>query len=56
MTIWRYPKVLVIHLKRFCHTSVRREKLNTAVDIPVHLDMSPYAPHSSKYNFFLTDK
>lgn len=29
MTIWRFPKVLVIHLKRFQNTYARREKLNT---------------------------
>ena len=31
LTIYRFPKILVIHLKRFYHSSMRREKLNTTV-------------------------
>jgi ubiquitin C-terminal hydrolase len=31
LSIFRYPKVLVIHLKRFYHSVMRREKLNTTV-------------------------
>ena len=46
MTIFRFPKILVIHLKRF--TSGRsRQKLSTSVSIPKTLDMSPYGPHST---------
>jgi len=29
--IWRLPKILVIHLKRFAFGKYRREKINTAV-------------------------
>ena len=29
MTIYRFPKVLVIHLKRFYNSYMRREKINT---------------------------
>mmetsp|Transcript_42585 Transcript_42585/g.40850 ORF Transcript_42585/g.40850 Transcript_42585/m.40850 type:complete len:102 (+) Transcript_42585:172-477(+) len=47
MTIWRFPKVLVIHLKRFQNTFMRREKLNTPIEIPTNIDMRPYAPHSN---------
>jgi len=34
MTIYRFPKILVIHLKRFYNSYMRREKLNTTVSIP----------------------
>ena len=50
MSIFRYPKVLVIHLKRFYNSTTRREKLSTTVNIPDVLDMSPYSPRSSKYS------
>lgn len=46
ITIFRFPKVLVIHLKRFS----RREKITTSINIPHKLDMTPFAPHSSKYH------
>lgn len=48
LTIYRFPRILVIHLKRFYHSSMRREKLNTTVSFPETLDVSAYAPHSSK--------
>ena len=49
LTIYRFPKILVIHLKRFYHSAMRREKLNTTVSFPeTKLDMRNYAPHSSK--------
>jgi ubiquitin C-terminal hydrolase len=44
ITIFRFPKILVIHLKRFS----RREKITTAISIPKTLDMTPFAPHSGK--------
>ena len=34
MTIFRFPKILVIHLKRFYQSTMRREKLSTTVNIP----------------------
>lgn len=43
ITIFRFPKILVIHLKRFS----RREKITKTVDIPSKLDMRSYAPNSS---------
>jgi len=43
ITIFRFPKVLVIHLKRFS----RREKITTSIGIPHKLDMTPYAPYSN---------
>ena len=39
MTIFRFPKILVIHLKRFYNSTMRREKLSTTVNIPTTLDM-----------------
>ncbi len=35
ITVFRFPKVLVIHLKRFS----RRQKLSTSVKIPKKLNM-----------------
>lgn len=49
ITLYRFPKLLVIHLKRFYHSAMRREKLNTTVTFPAKgLDLRKYAPHSSK--------
>ena len=44
MQIFRLPKVLVLHLKRFSEMSrSRRCKLNSSIECPtVSLDMSPY--------------
>lgn len=50
ITIFRYPKILVVHLKRFYNSSMRREKLSTTIQIPTTLDMRPYGPYSSKYS------
>jgi len=39
MFLWKLPQVLIIHLKRF-HDRMR--KVDTPVEIPFHLDVSPY--------------
>ena len=39
LTIYRFPKILVIHLKRFYHSAMRREKISTTVKFPEVLDM-----------------
>lgn len=44
ITVFRFPKILVVHLKRFS----RREKISTTVNIPTELDMSPFGPVSGK--------
>ena len=31
LSIFRFPKILCIHLKRFYHSAMRKEKLNTTV-------------------------
>ena len=49
LTIFRFPRILTIHLKRFYHSAMRREKISTTVKFPEVLDVSKYAPHSSKY-------
>ncbi len=37
------PPVLVVHIKRFCHTPTAREKLTTQLDVPeTGLDLSPF--------------
>lgn len=54
MTIHRYPKILVVHLKRFYNSTMRREKLSTTVNIPDKLDARPYStPKSSKFSNFI---
>jgi ubiquitin C-terminal hydrolase len=35
LTVYRFPKILVVHLKRFYNSTVRREKINTTVKIPL---------------------
>ena len=52
ITLYRFPKVLVIHLKRFSggHYGF---KLRNGIDIPLDLNMEQYAPfseHESKYS------
>lgn len=46
MTIFRFPKILVIHLKRFENRGRNRQKLTTSVGVPRKLDMTPYGPYS----------
>ncbi|MES1913666.1 MAG: hypothetical protein MHM6MM_005835, partial [Cercozoa sp. M6MM] len=39
----RLPDVLIIHIKRFCYSSYRREKLSNQVHFPLEgLDLSPW--------------
>ena len=53
ITIFRFPKILCLHLKRFYNSTMRREKLSTTVNIPDTLDMRSYAtPESSKFFIF----
>jgi len=47
MTIFRFPKILVIHMKRFQNTGRNRQKLSTSVSIPTKLDMTPYGSYST---------
>lgn len=45
--LWRAPPVLIIHLKRFQHSSYRHRKLTNLVDFPVYnLDLSKYIAES----------
>jgi ubiquitin C-terminal hydrolase len=55
LSIFRFPKILVVHLKRFYNSAMRREKLNTSVRIPTIQDFSKFAPNSSRkiFEFFL---
>ncbi|KAK3092017.1 hypothetical protein FSP39_024469 [Pinctada imbricata] len=53
--LWSLPDILVIHLKRFRQTGLRRTKLSTLVDFPVEgLDMSPYVIKRSEHQDHLT--
>ena len=46
MTIFRFPKILVIHLKRFS----RREKISTSIGIPGTLNMREYKTPGSNHS------
>ena len=56
--IWKLPKILVLHLKRFQHGKYRRSKVDVNVTFPkTNLDMSQYiAPNATnpdcKYNLY----
>ncbi|CAG9814816.1 unnamed protein product [Phaedon cochleariae] len=56
LSIHKFPKVLVIHLKRFSPTERFRGKLNVTVDFPLDgLDMSSYAADGHapcRYNLY----
>jgi len=48
LTIYKPPRVLVVHLKRFSHSRFSREKLNTLVRFPTtNLDLSEYVEASN---------
>lgn len=49
IVIWRYPKVLVVHLKRFFCTTWRKEKLDTLIEVPSTLDLRSCSGESSIY-------
>ncbi|XP_018565400.1 ubiquitin carboxyl-terminal hydrolase 2 isoform X3 [Anoplophora glabripennis] len=55
-SIHKFPKILVIHLKRFSPTERFRGKLNVTVDFPIEgLDMSNYAADNiapCRYNLY----
>ena len=43
LKLCKFPKVLVVHLKRFSGASFRREKLSTLIDFPLYgLDLEEY--------------
>lgn len=47
MSIYRFPPLLVIHLKRFHYSTWRRDKINTSVDFPDEgLDLSCYSDNN----------
>ena len=47
MSIYRFPPLLVIHLKRFHYSAWRRDKINTSVDFPEKgLDLSSYTDNT----------
>ncbi|KAJ8984027.1 hypothetical protein NQ317_012251 [Molorchus minor] len=56
LSIHKFPKILVIHLKRFSPTERFRGKLNVTIDFPIEgLDMSNYAADNitpCRYNLY----
>ncbi|GAV77157.1 UCH domain-containing protein, partial [Cephalotus follicularis] len=48
LDLWRFPEILVIHLKRFSYSQFLKNKLETYVDFPVDdLDLSAYISHKN---------
>lgn len=48
MAIYRFPRILVLHLKRFAVTSVAEVKVNTPISCPLQgLDLSKYSAQST---------
>lgn len=46
MSLWKLPKVLVVHLKRFLVQGWDKQKIESKVRIPLKLKMADFAPHS----------
>ncbi|XP_072026570.1 ubiquitin carboxyl-terminal hydrolase 4-like [Amphiura filiformis] len=54
--LWKLPKVLVVHLKRFSYTRFWRDKLDTMVNFPLtNMDMTPHVkgPNGQEYVYDL---
>ena len=60
LTLQTWPRILVLHVKRFSYTETRREKLDTLVTFPTEgLDLSPFASEDRRsapavYDLFAT--
>jgi ubiquitin carboxyl-terminal hydrolase 2/21 len=51
--IWRLPKVLVIHLKRFHYGKYKKEKITQNVRFPVHdLNLTEFVKESSNISYY----
>jgi ubiquitin C-terminal hydrolase len=48
LSLYRFPSVLVVHLKRFSFRTFSRSKITTDVDFPLRLDLSAHVPPRSK--------
>lgn len=40
LALYRFPEILVIHIKRFTHRAYSRSKLNTEISFPSYLDLT----------------
>jgi ubiquitin carboxyl-terminal hydrolase 2/21 len=48
LTLYRFPKTLVVHLKRFTHRHNVSSKINTNVSFPLNLDLSELCSYEAK--------
>ena len=47
MSLWKLPKILIFHFKRFNFSKYRKEKLNHSVKFPVrNLNLKEHVYHS----------
>ncbi|KAL1129781.1 hypothetical protein AAG570_012725, partial [Ranatra chinensis] len=47
--LWKLPRILIIHLKRFSYTRYRRDKIDALVEFPLTgLSMSEYVINSEQ--------
>ena len=57
MSIYRAPKVLILHLKRFKQKGViRKEKNETKVNFPPVLDLKPYVINPDPISCYSEEK
>ena len=47
VSIWQFPHVLILQLKRFDSSNCRVDKVETSVDLPINLDLSEFRGESS---------
>jgi ubiquitin carboxyl-terminal hydrolase 4/11/15 len=58
VTLWRIPKILVVHLKRFEYRGTfNRSKIGVLVDFPLDgLDLDSHSPQSASGDDFVDDR
>jgi ubiquitin C-terminal hydrolase len=50
LSLYRFPNILVLHLKRFTFQKFGRKKLDTNIEFPIHLDLNEFAPNTNQSN------
>jgi hypothetical protein len=50
MSIYRFPKILVLNFKRFYNSRANRAKLTNSLEIPMNIDMTYFSSESLTEN------